>query len=74
LPSIFISMSRSSQQKCRYATNAWPKVASGSTDVFESKFDLAASIEQEHALTLTQFGAPIPLYLNHNEEFQPIQT
>ncbi|CAG8514968.1 9039_t:CDS:1 [Racocetra persica] len=48
-----------------------PKATDRSANVFEDNSGDAPNIELEHSST--QFGVPIPFYLDYNEESQPIQ-
>ncbi|CAG8721976.1 17247_t:CDS:1, partial [Dentiscutata heterogama] len=69
----------SNNLKCTYVKSVkkrGPKTTNRLANVFENYLGECENIEQEYTLTLTehQFGMPIPLYLNYNEEFRLIQT
>ncbi|CAG8802179.1 27776_t:CDS:2, partial [Gigaspora margarita] len=68
--------------KCTYVKSGkkrGPKATKRTDNVFESNFDEAANIEQEHTFTLAeyQFCTSIPSYFNYfnyDQEPQPMQS
>ncbi|KAF0483899.1 gpi mannosyltransferase 2 [Gigaspora margarita] len=65
--------------KCAYVKSGkkrGPKVTKRTDNVFESNFDEAANIKQEHPFTLTeyQFSTSIPSYFNYGQEPQQIKS
>ncbi|CAG8659141.1 43138_t:CDS:1 [Gigaspora margarita] len=65
--------------KCTYVKSGkkrGPKATKKTDNVFESNFDDAANIEQEHTFTLTeyQFITSVPSYFNYDQELQQMQS
>ncbi|RIB07382.1 hypothetical protein C2G38_2214598 [Gigaspora rosea] len=62
--------------KCTYVKSGkkrGPKATKRTDNVFESNFNEAVNIEQEHTFTLAEYQS-IPYYFNYGQELQPMQS